>query len=64
MEQNEIVQAAWVLCSAWGQSAGYEADTLAQQFALMGAEPAARIWRDVARVVRTIQADDDAFVLQ
>lgn len=64
MEQSDIIQAAWVLCTAWGQTAEQEADTLAIQFAELGAQPAAQIWRDVARVVRTIQQGAAAAVMQ
>jgi hypothetical protein len=64
MEQSDIIQAAWVLCTAWGRTAEQEADTLAIQFAALGAQPAAQIWRDVARVVRTIQQGEAAPMLQ
>lgn len=64
MEQSDIIQAAWMLCSTWGQTAEQEADTLASQFAELGVEPAARIWRDLARVVRSIQQTEASHAMQ
>jgi hypothetical protein len=52
------------LCSERGQAAQQEADTLALCFAEIGAEGAARIWRDMARMVRDIQRNEASFVLQ